>query len=82
MDKFKLPYKSYLNDYKSSEDVLHQIIQDKLPDLKDYLNKTNMKHKDYENYFKSRLTSLNNVSETLYKQRLYWLNRSEIEKQD
>ena len=39
-----------------------------------------MKHKDYENYFKSRLTSLNNVSETLYKQRLYWLNRSEIEK--
>lgn len=82
MDKFKLPYKSYLNDYKSSEDVLHQIIQDKLPDLKDYLNKTNMKHKDYENYFKSRLTSLNNVSEILYKQRLYWLNRSEIEKHD
>ncbi|WP_407453240.1 hypothetical protein [Methanobrevibacter sp.] len=73
MDSYDVKYKSYINDYESSRDVLGKIIRDKLGQ-EDVFNVLD------SDYYQDRLTNLNNVIHDLYGQRMYWFNQSNLTK--
>lgn len=71
MDKFPYKYKSYIDNYELTKQVLLNILIDKLHSTSNIYKKDS----NSDNYYQKRLTDLNIILEDMYKQRQYWINK-------